>query len=65
MGKQRKRHIKRILCGLLVSAMIATSLTVPDMTVYAAPEDGVETVVADNDGQNVETPENQGGGVRG
>lgn len=63
MGKQRKRHIKRILCGLLVSAMIATSLTVPDMTVYAAPEDGVETVVADNDGQNVETPENQGGGL--
>lgn len=63
MGKQRKRHIKRILCGLLVSAMIATSLTVPDMTVYAAPEDGMETVVADNDGLNVETPENEGGGL--
>lgn len=61
MGKQKKRHIKKILCGLLISAMIATSLTVPDMTVYAAPADGVETAAADNDGQNVETPENQGG----
>lgn len=65
MGKQKKRHIQRILCGWLVSAMIATSLVVPDMTAYAAPADGVETVAEDNGGQSEETPENQGGGVKG
>lgn len=65
MGKQKKRYMKRILCGLLVSAMIATSLIAPDMTAYAAPADGTATVAQeDNGGQNVETPKNEGG-VRG
>lgn len=65
MGKQKKRYMKRILCGLLVSAMIATSLIVPDMTAYAASADGVEAATTDHGGQSEEAPKNEGGGVRG
>lgn len=44
MGKRKKRRIQRMLCGLLVSAMIATGLFVPDVTAYAAPVDEAATV---------------------
>lgn len=64
MGKQKKRYLQRILCGMLVSAMIATSLIVPDMTALAASADGIETAAAENDGQSEETPKNQGGGLK-
>ncbi len=62
MGRQMKRHIQKILCGLLVSAMIATSLIVPDMTAHAAPGQETQAVEpGDNGGQDVEAPKNEGG----
>lgn len=64
MGKQKKRHIQRILCGILCSAMIATSMIVPDMTAYAASVGETQTVEqADNGGQDAETPKIEGGGL--
>lgn len=66
MGKQKKRFIQRILCGILCSAMIATSLIVPDMTAYAAPGDGTETVMpADSGSQSEGTLENEEGDTSG
>lgn len=64
MGKQKKRYIQRILCGILCSAMIATSMIVPDMTVYAASEGETQTVEqADNGSKDAETPKIEGGGL--
>lgn len=61
MGKQKRRHFQRFLCGILCSAMIVTSLVVPDMTAYAAPADEVETEApGDNGGQMGEIPANEG-----
>lgn len=61
MGKKKKQRIQRTLCGLLVSAMIATSLIVPDMTAYAMPADGIDTETTGDGSQGEETPENEGG----
>lgn len=64
MGRKKKRHFQQILCGLLVSAMIATTLIVPDMTAYAALEaDAQSTETADIGGQDAETPKSEGGGL--
>lgn len=48
MRKQVKRYFRRSLCGMLSAAMIAASLIVPDMTVYAAPQDGAG-ITAENE----------------
>lgn len=64
MGKQKKRYIKRILCGVLSIAMILTGSSFSAVTAYAAPAYEIQTAESgDNGGQNVETPENQGGGL--
>ena len=39
MRKQMRGYFRKSLCGMLSAAMIATSLIVPNMTVYAAPQD--------------------------
>lgn len=64
MGKQKKRYMQRILCGILCSAMIATSMIVPDMTAYAASEGETQTAEqADNGSKDAETPKIEGGGL--
>ena len=50
MGKQRKWRMKKILCGILCSAMVATSVIVPDMAAYAAQTDEIQTVEPGDDG---------------
>ncbi len=42
MRKKVKQCIQRSLCGILSAAMILTSLSVPEMTAYAAQPGGTE-----------------------
>ncbi|MDE6663790.1 MAG: glycosyl hydrolase 53 family protein [Lachnospiraceae bacterium] len=73
MRKQVKQYLRRSLCGMLSAAMIVASLTVPDMTVYAAPQDeaGVtvenedETLVEESTGAVEAGNEEQGSGLEG
>lgn len=65
MGNKKKRHFQGILCGMLCSAMIATSLIVPDMTAYASPADEMLSAeTADNGGQNGEDLKIEGEGLK-
>ncbi len=42
MRKKVKQYIQKSLCGILSAAMILTSLSVPEMTAYAAQPGGTE-----------------------
>lgn len=56
MHRKVKQYLKKSLCGILSAAMILTSLSVPDMTVSAAPSSVEEsTDSADADGTADET----------
>lgn len=44
MHRKVRQHLKKSLCGILSAAMILTSLSVPDMTVIAAPSSIAESV---------------------
>nr|MDE6214538.1 hypothetical protein [Lachnospiraceae bacterium] len=71
MRKQMRGYFRKSLCGMLSAAMIATSLIVPNMTVYAAPQDeaGMTTeneedkLVEEIAGENETGDENQGSGL--
>lgn len=73
MRKQVRRYFRKSLCGMLSAAMIATSLIVPNMTVYAAPQDEAgmiteneeDKLVEETTGENETGDENQGSGLEG
>ena len=44
MHRKVRQYLKKSLCGILSAAMILTSLSVPDMTVFAAPSSVAESV---------------------
>lgn len=44
MHRKVRQYLKKSLCGILSAAMILTSLSVPDMTVIAAPSSVAESV---------------------
>lgn len=44
MRKKAKQYIKKSLCGILSAAMLFTSLSIPDMTAYAAQADATDEV---------------------
>lgn len=44
MHRKVRQYLKKSLCGILSAAMILTSLSVPDMTVIAAPSSIAESV---------------------
>ena len=72
MRKKVKQYIQKSLCGILSAAMILTSLSVPEMTAYAAqpggtevtteaPEESSEEVVRDeNKEEEILAPEPEG-----
>ncbi len=71
MRKKVKQYIQKSLCGILSAAMILTSLSVPEMTAYAAqpggtevtteaPEESSEEVVRDeNKEEEISAPEQE------
>lgn len=71
MRKQVKRYFRKSLCGMLSAAMIATSLIVPNMTVFAAPQDEAsmtaenenDKLVDETTGESETRDENQGSGL--
>lgn len=73
MRKQVRGYFRKTLCGMLSAAMIATSLIVPNMTVYAAPEDEASVIteneedklVDESTGEGETGDENQGSGLDG
>ena len=72
MRKKVKQYIQKSLCGILSAAIILTSLSVPEMTAYAAqpgrtevtteaPEESSEEVVRDeNKEEEISAPEPEG-----
>lgn len=72
MRKKVKQYIQKSLCAILSAAMILTSLSVPEMTAYAAqpggtevtteaPEESSEEVVRDeNKEEEISAPEPEG-----
>ena len=54
MRKKVKQYIKKGLCGILSAAMILTSLSIPELTAYAAQEDVAETEVFEEESGNAE-----------
>lgn len=46
MRKKAKQYIKKGLCGILTAAMILTSLSIPELTAYAAQADVTEETEA-------------------
>lgn len=73
MRKQVRGYFRKTLCGMLSAAMIATSLIVPNMTVYAAPQDEAsitteneeDKLVDESTGEGETGDENQGSGLEG
>lgn len=49
MRKKAKQYIQKSLCGILSAAMIFTSLSVPELTVYAAQENEAEEMETSNE----------------
>lgn len=61
MKKVMKQLFRNGLCGLLCAAMVLTSLSIPEMTVYAAQIDAEdENGIIDETNEEVTTPEADG-----
>ena len=61
MKKVMKQLFRNGLCGILCAAMVLTSLSIPEMTVYAAQIDAEdENGIIDETNEEVTTPEADG-----
>ena len=59
MRKKAKQYIRKSLCGILSAAMILTSLSVPELTTYAAQPDMTDgTEVSEEEVTDGEKSEN-------